>query len=387
MIRSTGLLSLILCSTIAHGVASANAPAPSLDPRQGRELVRQLGHESYPVREEASHKLLALGLAAKDILIEGARNPDPEIRNRCRKLLPAVFRADRKARLEAFIADKEGKKEHDLPGWKRYRQVAGNGAASRDFFVSLQRSGAVALLIDVERSPKQATALLQSNCQQLWMQLFFRPGLPPRPPSVPEVAALYLVASYPQVRLTPTSINQLVNFLNQPAIQTAMRGDAVALRKLTVGWMKQQIDDTTFQQIGWTLLNNNLNLPEAAEVGLNVIRQKKAKAQGLALALAVIGKHGKKEYVKELKPYLDDRSVIATMNMNRQLTTIQVRDVALAMTVHLTGQSPKDYGFPNFQQNNPWSRFHYFYMGFANDTQRDQAFRKWKAWGAAQKKS
>lgn len=385
MTRSTGLLVLgFLSSLLGHGLAAGNAPA--LDPKEGTALVRQLGDESFATRQEASRKLMALGLAARDVLLDGMRSPDPEIRKSCRLLLPAVLRADRQARLEAFIADKEGKKEHDLPGWKRFRKVVGADAAARDLFVSMQRSTAVILLSDVDKNPKLAGELLQSSCQQLWTQLFFRPGLQPRQPTVAEVAALYLVATDPEVKLAPNTVSQLVNFLNQPSIQTAFRSNAVAVRKLVVGWMMQQIDDTSFQQIGWTLVQNNLNLPEVAEIGLKVIRGKKAKAHGLALALAVVGKHGKREHAKEMEQFLNDRTLVGNVVMNNQRGTTEVRDVALAMMVHLTGQQQKDYGFPFLQQNNAWLKFHYHFMGFSSDAQRDQALRKWKSWQASQKK-
>ena len=58
-----------------------------------RELVRQLGHPSYIVRQLATEKLAAEGPAAKDALTKAVADPDPEIRRRARLLLGRLSEA------------------------------------------------------------------------------------------------------------------------------------------------------------------------------------------------------------------------------------------------------------------------------------------------------
>src|SRR5271165_1606608 len=92
-------LALLMLPVLASPGRADIVPAPE-------ELVRRLGDESYPVREEAGKQLLRLGVAARDALLNGVKNSDLEIRRRCRDLLPSILEADRKARLAAFVADK-----------------------------------------------------------------------------------------------------------------------------------------------------------------------------------------------------------------------------------------------------------------------------------------
>lgn len=124
---------LALAVLIGLAVPATAAP-PSPDPKslavppeelsKARELVRKLGSEVFVEREDAERDLAAMGRAARPALLDGVSvDPDPEIRARCRTLLPKATAAEMKVRLETFLADTEGKYEHDLPGWNKLRTV------------------------------------------------------------------------------------------------------------------------------------------------------------------------------------------------------------------------------------------------------------------------
>src|SRR5262249_7311030 len=94
---------------------------------KARALVRKLGSEDFEEREEAQKKLINFGRFARAALLEGANtSPDPEVRTRCAQLLPSANALDTQAKLEPFLADTEGRYEHDLPGWKTFRGVVCN---------------------------------------------------------------------------------------------------------------------------------------------------------------------------------------------------------------------------------------------------------------------
>src|SRR5947209_8533053 len=116
----TRLASRIAALTLllAAGAAPAATPAAltPADQDKARQLVRQLGDASYEARQQATQKLFKMGLPVKELLLEGSKDGDPEVRRRCRELLPAVLEADRLARIDAFVADKDGKREPELPG-------------------------------------------------------------------------------------------------------------------------------------------------------------------------------------------------------------------------------------------------------------------------------
>jgi hypothetical protein len=375
---------LILLALAGVGAARGG----SLSPAEGQKawaLVRQLGDNSFEAREEASRKLLRMGLSVKDLLEEGSRDPDPEIRRRCLDLLPAVREADLKVRLEAFIADREGKKNHDLPGWPLYRKLAGDDATARELFVAIQKSEAGLFLEDVDRNPRAAGEQLGARCQALQQRLYgFQAGVV-HPITLEDLAPLFLVACDPRVRPSPPATSLLSSFLYQQAPRTALTAgpSPSPFKKLVLAWMTQQTDDNAVMQMLY--LANNLNLKEGLDLAVRVVRDRRVKGMGLATAFTTVGKLGGKAQVALLEPFLDDKTVIGPFALNRMRGTTEVRDVALAMLVHLTGQSHKDYGYP-FVDTNAGFKFYAHFLGFTTDQQREQALRKWKDWSAAQKK-
>lgn len=69
-----------------------------LTPGEGRferipALIRQLGHESFAKREEATAQLMAIGPAAAPSLRQAAQNSDPEVRRRAQGCLQSLARA------------------------------------------------------------------------------------------------------------------------------------------------------------------------------------------------------------------------------------------------------------------------------------------------------
>lgn len=366
--------------------------AESATPNQQKasDLVRQLGNDSYRVRERATHQLLRMGLAAKQALQEGADDPDPEIRRRCLDLLPAVLEADLKARVEAFVADTEGKKEHDLPGWPRFRKMVGADAPARQLFADMLKAD-LRLLEDVETHPDQAGDLFAARCQNLQQTLFGnRGGIGfvgnQEQIKLPDVATLLFVGSDPKVigKTQLQSVYAVTNFLYQPSVRNALDpSKPTPFKKLLLAWMGQQTDPNVMTQLLYVTMN--LNLKEGLDIAMKVAKDNTANAHTQATALMVIGKIGGKDHVSLLEPLLNDKKVLTNFNIGTERVTTEVRDVALAMAVQLTGQSHRDYGFP-FTKMDGHSVFNYYSLGFVDDAQRDAAFKKWKDWNASQKK-
>lgn len=118
-------------------VIADSAAASSPDPKslaisgdelsRARELVQQLGSEQFAEREKAEIALAKMGRIARPALLEAANtDPNQEVRSRCTSLLPKATALEIRARLEVFLADTEGKFEHDLPGWNEFRVTVRN---------------------------------------------------------------------------------------------------------------------------------------------------------------------------------------------------------------------------------------------------------------------
>jgi hypothetical protein len=350
------------------------------DERRCAELVRRLGDDSFEIREQAAKALLQMGRVAKPALQEGSQSADPEIRRRCRQLLPMVIMADRKARLAAFIADTDGVREHDLPGWERFHQVAGNERAARDLFTSVAQTESD-FLAEVADHPEIAGERCASRCRKLFQQVYEKPDSAPRAIDLPELAAILLVAGDPAVDVPLEAEQTIGNLLQHPSARAALdaKGNP-AFRKLAVAWMKRQTeDDETAQQMFFVV--RNLGLREGLDLAVDVLQTKPVKNRGLAAAMTTVGKYGTKEHRTLLEGYLTDRTLIGNFKLGTVRGTTQLRDVALAMLVHQTGQDFGDYGFA-LGNGNRHLKFSCSFLGFETEAQRNKAFARWKAWAA-----
>jgi hypothetical protein len=99
--------------------------------------------------------------------------------------------------------------------------------------------------------------------------------------------------------------------------------------------------------------------------------------------MLALGKYGNADDVELVEKLLDNKTVFNTWNRQPMPpVSVQVRDVALAVLVHLTGQEHKEYGFDLLR---PDSRMLYAVhtCGFVEDDQREAAVAKWREWSKA----
>jgi hypothetical protein len=395
-----GFFLVVLAALSARDAGWAGESASRAEKGRIADLIRQLGSDDFNAREEASRRLLRIGLPAKQALLEGAKDDDLEIRRRCRDLLPAILDADRQVKLAALLADKEGKQKHDLPGWERYRKIAGTGEAARQFFVAMHKAD-TALLAEADKDPANAGKRCASLCQSAMHRQQLRrlqqirvidaKDVPPDS-SLAEIALLLFIAGDARVTIPVEHRFNVCNLLYLNDVRTELRKTAASpFKKVVLAWMERQIEDDSSAGMLFTALSNNLDLKEGLDLAVKAIRAKKLKASGLAHAMVTIGKFGDKQHVPLLEPFLDDKTQIAGFGIGGAggagiSGTTQVRDAALAMLVHLTKQSHKDYGFAVSKANNRYLMFHAHYLGFSSGAERDKAFAKWKAWKDARKK-
>jgi hypothetical protein len=328
---------------------------------------------------------MRLGRQALKALEQGSGDDDLEIRRRCNELLPAVLEADRKARLDAFLADPEGKQAHDLPSWQRYRKLVGSGRAERDFFAELLRRDA-GFLEDVDRHPRKAGELCAEQCRQLFQRFYGGAPGPRTPAAVAEVAPVLLVAADPATRVPPEARPLMANFFYHEPVRAALRaGPGSPFRKLVVAWMARQTDDEDAAQLMFFVASQTLEMKEGLDLALRVLRDRPVKSRGLAGALVTVGKLGdRREHRAVLERFLGDPTVVGSFAVGRDRGTTQIRDVALAMLVHLTGQDARSYGFA-FSGRHAYLRFHANFLGFADDAARDRALARWHEWSARER--
>ena len=160
---------------LASGSVWASPTVPALSPadkERALQLVYKLGDRSFKVRQAASGELVRMGRAVESVLRQGMQYPDAEIRERCKHLLPLALSYEREKELLAFLADQDDKSKNPLPGWPRFKELAGNDKYARLLFADLYRAQGE-FMETLAKDPASLKPVLQTRCQELMTKFNF----------------------------------------------------------------------------------------------------------------------------------------------------------------------------------------------------------------------
>jgi len=418
------MMPLAVCTLVLFA-----APATSPDPRsltvptaeieRARGLVQLLASDLFKDRDRASRELERMGRLALPALETARTNDDPEVRLRTRSLLPRAEADDLRARVDTFLADTDAKFDHDLHGWQRFRAIAGDGKSSRDLFALILKNpanfdlllalkgvpsdvapalaavsgGVTAAAQDSPRTPDLAQAIvarrqrLQTQFTTVIVNGVYRP---PGTPDIQDMALLILAESFVSERYVAIGNSQyyITNFFYQPTAREALAGKGAygePFRNLTLHWM-----DTRDGVVGLTnamgiAQNMNLGPQKVSAIAAKMLRTVGNANQmfNRANAITTIARHGAKEYLFEIAALFTDATPVVRAFPNNPQIEIQLRDIALAMALNLTGQDPKNYGYEALNTT-PGMQFSYSNFRFRTDDKqtadqkRAAAFAKWR---------
>jgi hypothetical protein len=103
-------------------------------------------------------------------------------------------------------------------------------------------------------------------------------------------------------------------------------------------------------------------------------------------ALLLVGQLGDHEFVEGVEPLLADRTICYSRQAVRNRTPnipevdVELRDIALNVLLHLTQQSPTDYGYPQTPRPNVQDISSISMMFPRSAGARDSAIAKWRRW-------
>jgi hypothetical protein len=371
--------------------------AVTLDPKRAtpediQQWIAQLSDDAFTVRQSAASRLLAAGTPARDALLAVVDGPDPETRAAARRLVALIDRTEFNRRLEAFAADTDGKRGLTLPGWERYREIAGNDPAARTLFVDMQRAEGALLAA--------AFGVSSQPVEQMWEERLMRlvswqavPGNRSVAPPLGSCAAMVFLGSVSEMNVSDRGAVLVENLINRPPISETLAAGAPqdVVRRLVTGWILHCPNTNEGILARRLQMTRVLNLKEALPLALSVAEGKEKYAtvmpQTRAEAIMAIGQFGGREHVETLEPLLEDSSVCMPLQgpqPGQPVGNVQVRDAALVAMLHLTGQKPADYGYLHARIQ-PQQPFQIQTLHAANDQVRDDAVAKWKAWRAEEK--
>ena len=383
MSRAFSLMAAVLLAFVAP--VAANTPSLSReDTEKAMQLLRKLGAKEYRIREGASVELVRMGRAVEPILRQGMTDSDPEIRYRSRYLLPLAMTYDLEKRIKAFLADKDDKSP--LPGWAKFKDIVGDDAKTREMFSSMHRYD-TALIELMDKNAPGLQAKLSTQCNDFMLS---RNGQGFNAPvHLEQVAVLLFAVADAKLKADMSVRSNLSSALYMasyaPSGKNVLKGNDV-VRKLVVkylnNWNEFSINNDVYVLI-------NLDLKEGTQIAREMLKKSSGSAYGRAMAMGALAKLGGKEVIPEILPFIEDKASCGDtqFGFNNKNVTIhtQLRDVALALLVHLTGQNLNNYDFAyvkmfpgNFAANNLFMSP--TLLGFSDDKARDASMKKWKEW-------
>lgn len=341
---------------------------------EARRLVQQLGDPNLQRRDAASRRLVQMGTAAVQATTEGLRHADAEVRQRCRKILENVSRRVHQRQLAEFIEHPE--RNVRLPGWERFRAVVGDDATARGLFVDIQKAEPALLRLSEQQDRRRLDERLIERCRSLYQestQTFGRGQLI----SVDSVAALLFITSDKETRPSTEAIALLQMFLFQQgareAIANGPRKDA--LKELVSYWLESTADRADPRSHVQLAMMHDI--PAGSKPAWRLLEQANAPPDHMLIALLAIGRFGTAAEIPKLEPFLNNKSMVMQQQRGNRVVETQVRDVALAVLVHLAGENLADYQLVHVEKAAD-TLYQPATLYFESDEARTAAIEKWR---------
>ena len=364
------------------GAAGASKQATEASEQQIQAWIEQLGAAAYRDRESASGRLIRVGLAATEALTKGLEHPDPEVRLRCRQILDDVRRGARDRIYRSFLDSDADDEKLLLGGWKAFRDTVGDSRQARRLFVAMHREEREAL--EQFGDTKKLNAAFHRRMTEIQESLTRRvPGVPvaPQPVELSTAATMLLIAGQDDVSLDNVNAYYLVYQSEVNKHLTGGGSHREIVRKLLGRFVARELDGTT------AYYNFNLavryDFPEALPPALKFLAKEGVPAQYKMYALMVVGKFGKSSHLDAVEPLMSDKTQLYSrrirMGANTITMTTQLRDIALATSIHVRGGKLTDFGFTNARAH-AYMPYYPYHLGFQSESDRQAAAKKYEDW-------
>ncbi len=372
----------------------ASLAVPSADDARARALVKALGEEYFNAREEAARDLREMGRFALPAIRDGLDNGTvPEVVRRCELLFPKAFALETRARVECFVADTAGRYKHDLPGADEFFAITGRTDQARQLYRDLILSPNRDLLATLGQADEVVTAAAAHRRYELNPRAnggFSSSRVTTQASALDVIAVLFVETTIPDAGggvgvNAPTYLLQISQL--RTALDTDPRKDALAA--VTVKWFETRTDPRNVAAC--MNVATTLKLPVAVPMAKKMLDSPTATPVQKAQAACKIAQAGTTADLPLLAPLLHDEGVAyngaVIVNGQRQNQVIQLRDVALAMSLLMAKKDPTEAGMKSRYPNNTADSLKYNYVNFhfedsdakpeAMDETRTAAVAKW----------
>ena len=347
-------------------------------------LVTDLASPAFPKRQKAVTQLLQLDAPAVALLETKLETATEPVAVQLRQVIPKLRKRLFDDRVAALEKDQKLSDLSGMPDWDRFVKVTGNAEAAMPVYVEMLKTER-ALFSDRMFSSselsdhlEERSTLLRAACNGEQEEEF----------PVASAAALMLIASDENVvlrRATSTNISE--------SLQDSRFGKLITdgfhagtIRALTSEWLKRPgiAADRPL------LLSIEYQLSVGREIALRTL-ERHVYNQSAAYSLLCLGALKQTDSLSAVEQVLNDETASRPIWPPRGKTagdlisgreiestySVQARDVALAVAIHLRGRRPNEFGMDVMS-----SELHLFTfdsMGFNNDDDRNAAISKYRA--------
>jgi hypothetical protein len=365
------------------------------------ELIAKLDDDDILLRDRLTEQLKAMGRDALPAL-EAAHKVKPakRVMDQLVVLLPAARKADFDARAALFLADKDRKYDHALPGWTELKAAAKDTKESRSLMTDILnddecRDMFVAAFDGTEAGRK----VFEKRWEKKWYAIRSvthpsgKTGLAPADPIhwMPAALLADLVAGHEY--LDHYRLGLLGGYLTETDEGKLARKEkgkfGPVVRAVGAYWIEQQ---TT--QIGMVQCDSMATyLGFDKDVRLQLVERHFERAvveKWPQPPFGPLAQTNDPKYIASFRRLFDSEAVFREKREDIRSEYVMVRDAALSMCIALSGQDPEEYGFaastPVTEQNRlRFSPSNYYFAGDkkAADEKRSTAFKKWAEWEKA----
>lgn len=368
------LLALPTVSPCWRPSCAAAAEPPAIE-----QLVKELGADDFQTRRRAAEALLERGMAAHPALVAASSSPDPTVKMEAINLVDEIVINDRRVRVAAF---RDSASEVTLPCWEQFRELAGDDPIARRIFARMVESE-WDLFELASTKPDEIDYAVYRRALEMRMRLYNTQS----PPSMASVASLLLLTGSDEFEVTAPAYAELQYSLSSRPITQALNNpdEADVVRKLFNGWIAHSVDSPYLSmqhRFSVLLLAIREDLRAGVLLARSMVDDPGRTTQAipnnlhLAYSILAIAKLGSTEDIPFLEKLFDNDNDIVPLNQREPFES-QVRDIALAAAIHLSGRNPREFGFTRITADANYL-FSYRTVGFANDAERSAAFEKWR---------
>ncbi len=403
--------SLVMVLSIGLSVFAAEPKDPrSLDvpvetTAKAKALIAKLDDSDILVQDRLTAQLMSMGRDALPALLEAQKGkPAKRVLDRVTEVLPAARQADFATRYPLFLADKDRKYDHDLPGWNDLKAAVKDTKASRAIMATILGDDECREMLlgafDHSDAGRAQFARRWRDKDDFWWAEFRAGRQPNGHQPKDDEPICWAVASLLADLLSDGDYR---SYERVPVIRSYTLTDEGKLAMAGKGpqgevflpfarfWIEKQSRPFGVREATW--LARELKF-DAAFVRWCLEREfDAAVARGeRSTALSQLAYTKDPKYIASFRRLFEMETLHSTPQFTATVGEIQERDAALSMCIALSGQDPMEYGFsaqkPQVTAKDDaryWVDNYYFKGedGKSADDKRKAAFKKWAEWEKA----